>query len=126
MIIYFDTGYPPKLVECVRLLYKNPGAPQIEIVHGNQLKLTQNKEDSVVFIFDHSKRGVSLATKQHAENGCKVFAFKKRREQPVSFFSFSLTILSAWRNILKQIENSDGPFLCTIYNGSTKVNENKF
>jgi len=126
MIFYFDTSYPHKLVECVRLLHQNSGAPQIEVVHDNQLKLIQNVEDSVMFIFDHSKRGVSLVTKQHAEKGCKVIAFKKKKDEPFSFFSFSLTILSAWQKILDEIEKSDGPFLYTIYNGSQMLNPNKF
>ena len=125
MLFYFDTSYPPKLVECIELLYTNSGAPDIEIVRGDQNKLLQNIDRSVVFLFDHKKRGVSLTTKHHAEKGCKVFAFKRKENVQFNFFSFSLTILSAWNNILKEVESANEPFVCTIYNGSQRVNRNK-
>ena len=125
MLFYFDTSYPPRLVECVQMIYNTSGAPDIEIVRGDQEKLMANINNSVVFLFDHNKKGVSLATKNHALQGCKVFAFKKKEDDDFSFYTFSLTILSAWKNILNHIENTPEPFVCTIYNGRQKVNPNK-
>jgi len=98
-----------------------PGAYDIRLIYGEDNKLSEDREKTVVFLFDHAKRGISLPTRKHYEKGFRVFAFKIDRSKKPTFFGVALTLLSAWKNIQKKIEESDGPFVCTIHYDNQKV-----
>lgn len=120
MILYFDNSFHNKLVQAIQLIYSLGSAPKVEIVRGDWSRV-QGKEDVIIFLIDYAARGVDVATIKLVEEGHKVFAFKKNKNSGFTFFSLSFTILAAWRNILRKIEEEPGPFVFTIHNNNQRL-----
>lgn len=114
MVLYFDSDFPSTLINTLRKLHKLPGSNRtINIVHRESNLEDFDKNSTVVFLMDSNTRGVSIPTKKHFESGYKVFAFRDT-EEDVTIFKLSLTILSFWKKILVELQNSSEPFLKTF------------
>jgi len=70
--------------------------------------------DTVVFLWDTSKKGLSQQTVKHYQDGFKVFTYKKPFGQPLNLFKMSLIMLSQWKKMLETIDAEQGAFLFTI------------
>lgn len=117
MVFYFDNSIHKKIVKTIQLIYSFSSAPKVEIVHGDWSKV-EGKNDVVIFLIDHAAKGVDVSTVKLVEDGFKVFAFKKTKDSGFTFFSMSFTLLAAWRNILKKIEENPEPFAFNIHNNN--------
>jgi hypothetical protein len=76
--------------------------------------------DTVVFLWDTSKKGLSQQIVKHYKDGYKVFTYKKPFGEPMNLFKVSLIMLSQWKKMIEAIEKENGAFLFTI-NDSKKI-----
>jgi len=119
MKLYVDNQYSPKFIKLLASLHALQSSPIYEIVSGqwtDEFKPT----NTVVFLWDTNKKGLSKQIMNHYIDGYKVFTYKKPFGEPLDLFKVSLIMLSQWKKMLETIENEEGPFLFTI-NDSKKV-----
>lgn len=113
MKLYIDNQYTPGFIRLITSLHSMHFSQSYEIVSGkwdNEFK----PEDTVVFLWDTNKKGVSPQIKRHYSDGYKVFTFKKPFGKPLDMFKVSVLMLSQWKKMLDMIENEEGAFLFTI------------
>ena len=123
MEVYFDTNYPKNLAEALRLLHELDDTKHFNIIRTKNIE-NIDKENSVIFLFDKSKRGLDIATDKHFEDGYKIFAFKLSSTDGINFFQLTLMTMKIWPKILNRIIEEAEPFVYTFnYNGRylTKV-----
>jgi hypothetical protein len=126
MRVYLDNNYPKNLAEALQLLHRLQVPQDFEIVRTQHFDET-NIDNSVVFLFDRSKKGIDIVTEKHFEAGYKVIAFKISSTDTIDFFKLSLITLKLWPNILDLIGQVKEPFIFTYnYKGKslTKVKGN--
>lgn len=117
MEVYFDTNYPKNLAEALRLLHALDDSKDFNITRTQNIE-NINKENSVIFLFDNSKRGLDIITDKHFEDGYKIFAFKLSSTDGINFFQLTLITLQIWPKILNRISEETKPFVYTFnYNG---------
>lgn len=117
MVIYFDTNYPKNLAEALRLLHDIQVPQEIKIIRTQDLKKV-DVQNSVLFLFDKSKKGIDIVTGKHFEAGFKVFAFRTKSTKAINFFRFSVMTLHLWPKILNTLSEEHNPFVYTFnYNG---------
>jgi len=113
MKLYVDNQYTPGFIRLVTSLHALQFSKTYEIVSGlwdNEFK----PADTVVFLWDNSKKGLSQQILKHYSDGYKVFTFKKPYGKPLDPFKVSLLMLSQWKKMLETIESEQGPFLFII------------
>lgn len=117
MVVYLDNNYPKNLAEALRLLHELQQPQDFKIIRTQDIENVDVK-DSVLFIFDKSKKGLDIVTDKHFEAGFKVFAFKSRSTNAINFFRFSIMTLHLWPKVLNAINEENNPFVYTFnYNG---------
>jgi hypothetical protein len=119
MKLYIDNQYTPGFIRIVTALHSMQFNPTYEIVSGqwdNEFK----PANTVVFLWDTNKKGLSQQIIKHYIDGYKVFTYKKPFGSPLDLFKVSLVMLSQWKKMLETIEKEEGPFLFTI-NDSKKI-----
>lgn len=122
MKLYLDTNYPKNLAEALQLIHKLETPQNFEIIRTQQLD-ENDPSNSVVFLFDRSKRGIDIVTEKHYQAGYKVIAFKLSSTDRIDFFQLSLTTLKLWPKILNKITETNTPFIFTYsYNGKSLNN----
>jgi hypothetical protein len=113
MKLYVDNQYTPGFIRLVTSLHALQYSKAYEIVSGNwdnEFKPT----NTVVFLWDTNKKGLSQQILKHYSDGYKVFTFKKPFGKPLDLFKVSLLMLSQWKKMLEAIESEQGPFLFVI------------
>ncbi|MEZ2338557.1 hypothetical protein AB6735_23115 [Mucilaginibacter sp. RCC_168] len=116
--VYLDTQYPKNLAEGLVLLHQMQIPEEIKIIRTSDFE--DADANSVVFLFDRTKKGIDIITERHYEEGYKVFAFKSRLVAKVDIFQLSLSVLSLWPKILHTIHSEASPFVFTYkYSGNT-------
>lgn len=123
MVVYLDTNYPKNLVEALKLLHELQEPREYEIVRTQDIKKA-DIQNSVIFLFDRSKKGIEIVTDKHFESGYKVFAFKTNSTNGINLFRLTLMTLRIWPKVLDTINEEKNPFVYTFtYNGNrlTKV-----
>ena len=113
MKLYVDNQYTPGFIRLVTSLHALQFSKTYEIVSGlwdSEFK----PADTVVFLWDTSKKGLSQQILKHYSDGYKVFTFKKPYGKPLDPFKVSLLMLSQWKKMLEAIESEQGPFLFII------------
>jgi hypothetical protein len=116
--VYLDTQYPKNLADGLSLLHQMQYPKEFEIIRTNNFEDADT--NSVVFLFDRTKKGIDLITEKHYEEGYKVFAFKSRLVPKVDIFQLSLSVLSLWPKIVDTITSDNNPFIFTYkYSNST-------
>ena len=119
MKLYLDTNYPKNLAEALQLIHKLETPQNFEILRTQQFD-ENDASNSVVFLFDRSKRGIDIVTEKHYKAGYKVIAFKLSSTARIDFFQLSLTTLKLWPKILNTITEESNAFIFTYsYNGKT-------
>ncbi len=119
MRVYLDTNYPKNLAEALQLIHDLQYPKSVEIIRTQKFE-ESDISNSVVFLFDRSKKGLDVVTEKHYEAGYKVFAFKLSSTDRIKFFELSLSILRLWPRILYTIEQETEPFIFTYtYNGKS-------
>jgi hypothetical protein len=109
--VYLDTQYPKNLAEALSLLHQMQQTKEFEIIRTNRFE--DADANSVVFLFDRTKKGIDLITEKHYDEGYKVFAFKSRLVQKVDIFQLSLSVLNLWPKIMHTICSESSPFIFT-------------
>jgi hypothetical protein len=123
MEMYFDNNYPKNLAEALKLLHDLDKSQVVNVIRTQNID-NIDKENSVVFLFDNSKRGLDVVTDKHFEEGYKVFAFKLYSSDALDIFQLTLMTMQLWPKILNTISKETNPFVYTFnYNGKklTKV-----
>jgi len=123
MIVYLDTNYPKNLVEALRLLHDLQEPREYEIIRTQDIRKA-DIQNSVIFLFDRSKKGIEIVTDKHFESGYRVFAFKTNSTNGINLFRLTLMTLRLWPKVLDTINEEKNPFVYTFtYNGHrlTKV-----
>lgn len=116
--VYLDTQYPKNLAEGLILLHQMQSPKEFEIIRTSDFE--DADANSVVFLFDRTKRGIDIITEKHYADGYKVFAFKSRLVAKVDIFQLSISVLSLWPKILHTINSEARPFIFTYkYSGNT-------
>jgi len=119
MRVYLDTNYPKNLAEALRLIHAMQLSSTVEIIRTQDIKEVETS-NSVLFLFDRSKKGLDIVTEKHFEAGYRVFAFKLNSTEKINFFDLSLSLLRLWPKILEEINADTQPFVFTYnYNGKT-------
>jgi len=119
MKLYLDTNYPKNLAEALQLIHKLETPQNFEVIRTQQFD-ENDASNSVVFLFDRSKRGIDIITEKHYKAGYKVIAFKLSSTARIDFFQLSLTTLKLWPKILNKIAETNTPFIFTYsYNGKS-------
>jgi hypothetical protein len=119
MKLYLDNQYTPGFIKLISALHAMEFNSKYDIVSGqwdNSFKPT----NTVVFLWDTNKKGLSQQIIKHYTDGFKVFTYKKPFGKPMNLFKVSLLMLSQWKRMLDMIEEEEGPFLFTIHD-SKKV-----
>jgi hypothetical protein len=115
--VYLDSNYPKNLVEALKLIHGLQSIQKYDIAR------TQEFDDStalntVVFLFDRSKKDIEIVTEKHFDAGYKVFAFKSNSTEKIDLFQLSLAILNLWPKMLNVIDSESKPFVFTYkYDG---------
>jgi hypothetical protein len=87
----------------------------------------EGDNDSVVFLFDRSKKGIDIVTEKHFEAGYKVFAFRLNSVKKIDLYHLSMTVITLWPKILKTLTIEPNPFIFTYsYSGTTLKKFDKF
>ena len=123
MEVYFDNNYPKNLPDALSLLHELNQSQIFKIIRTQNIE-NIDKRQSVIFLFDNSKKGLSIVTDKHFEEGYKVFAFKLNSADVINLFQLTLMTLKLWPKILNTINEETNPFVYTFnYNGKylTKV-----
>lgn len=119
MKLYLDTNYPKNLAEALQLIHKLETPQNFEVIRTQQFD-ENDISNSVVFLFDRSKRGIDIVTEKHYKAGYKVIAFKLSSTARIDFFQLSLTTLKLWPKILNIITEENNAFIFTYsYNGKS-------
>ncbi|HNW74274.1 MAG TPA: hypothetical protein PKN44_11660 [Bacteroidales bacterium] len=113
MRLYFDNQYTPGFIKLIERLHSLQFNQAYEIVSG-QWQNEFTPAETVVFLWETNKKGISRQIARHFEDGYKVFTFRKPYGQPFDIFKILLIMLSQWKNILEKIEKENGPFLFVI------------
>lgn len=117
--MYLDANYPKNLAEALILIHKLETPQNFEVIRTQQFD-ENDISNSVVFLFDRSKRGIDIVTEKHYQAGYKVIAFKLSSTARIDFFKLSLTTLKLWPKILNTIAETSNPFIFTYsYKGKT-------
>ena len=118
MVVYLDNNYPKNLAEALRLLHELQQPQDFEIIRTQDIENVDVK-NSVIFLFDKSKKGLDIITDKHFEAGFKVFAFKLNSTDAINFFQLTLMTLRLWPKVLYTINEENNPFVYTFnYNGN--------
>ena len=116
--VYLDINYPKNLVTALQLVHQLQNPPQLDISRTAHFEESGN--DSVVFLFDRSKKGIDIVTEKHFEAGYKVFAFRLNSVDKIDLYQLSLTVITLWPKILKTLNGETQPFVFTYnYTSST-------
>lgn len=113
MKLYIDNQYTPGFIKLITLLHSIQFNSSYEIVSGKWSD-DFKPSNTVVFLWDISKKGLSQQIINHYADGYKVFTYKKPSETPLDIFKVSVLLLSQWKKILEKIEKEEGAFLFTI------------
>lgn len=113
MRLYVDNQYSPAFIKLVAALHALDFTHKYDIVTG-QWQDEFTPSDTVVFLWDTSKKGLSQQIVRHYQDGYKVFTYKKPFGKPMNLFRISLVMLSQWRKMLETIEKENGAFLFII------------
>jgi hypothetical protein len=117
MKVYLDCNYPKNLEEALKLIHALQNPSQIEIIRTQQFDET-DINNTAVFLFDKSKKGLDIITEKHFQAGYKVFAFKFHSTNHIDLFRLSVVTLKFWPKILELITEKKEPFVFTYnYNG---------
>jgi hypothetical protein len=119
MKLYVDNQYSPGFIKLITTLHTLEFNSRYDIVSG-QWSDKFTPSDTVVFLWDTSKKGLSEQIVKHYRDGFKVFTYKKPHGEPLNLFRVSLIMLSQWKKMLETIEAESGAFLFTI-NDSKKI-----
>jgi hypothetical protein len=122
--VYLDTQYPKNLAEALELLHQMQYPKQYEIVR------TANFEDaiienSVLFLFDRTKKGIDIITEKHFNDGYKIFAFKNNLVPKFDIFQLSVSVLNLWPRIMDAINSENDPFVFTYKYYGSKLKKEK-
>jgi len=121
MRVYLDNNYPKNLAEALQLIHGLQYPRKFEIIRTQQFD-ESDITNSVVFLFDRSKKGLDIVTEKHYESGYKIFAFKSHSTDKIDLFELSLCILKLWPRILTTIVEETEPYVYTYnYNGKSLV-----
>lgn len=123
MVVYLDNNYPKNLAEALKLLHELQQPQDYKIIRTQNIENVDVK-NSVLFLFDKSKKGLDIVTDKHFEAGFKVFAFKLNSTDAINFFQLTLMTLRLWPKVLYTLNEENKPFVYTFnYNGQrlTKV-----
>ncbi|GAC1314262.1 MAG: hypothetical protein NVSMB24_38670 [Mucilaginibacter sp.] len=107
--VYLDNNYPKNLVYALQAVHQLQYPKKLEIIRTTLF----NEQESVVFIFDKSKKGIDIVTEKHYDAGYRVFAFKFYPDERLDLFKFSLSMLQLWPKIIEVIEENASPFVVT-------------
>jgi hypothetical protein len=118
MKLYVDNQYTPAFIRLVTSLHALQFSKSYEVVSG-QWDNEFQPANTVVFLWDTSKKGLSQQILKHYTDGYKVFTYKKPYGKPLDLFKVSLLMLSQWKRMLEAIETETGPFLFTINDSKT-------
>lgn len=119
MRLYLDTNYPKNLTEALRLIHETQQPAEYEIIRTQSFD-ESDVHQTVVFLFDKSKKGIDVVTQKHFEFGYRVFALKITSKERFDFFELSLTIIRMWPKILDTIKSEKNPFVFTYnYKGTS-------
>jgi hypothetical protein len=117
MVVYFDINYPKNLAEALKLVHNLDESQKYSIQRTQEIG-NINKENSIVFLIDSSKKGLDIVIDKHYEEGYKIFAFKLKSTDSLNIFHLTLRTLRLWPIILQTIEKETNPFVYTFkYNG---------
>jgi hypothetical protein len=121
MKVYLDTNYPKNLAEALQLIHNLQEPKEVDVIRSQQLD-ENNESDSVVFLFDRSKRGLDITTEKHFEAGYKVFAFRLSSTEKINLYRLCLVTLKLWPKFLETIASINKPFITVYnYNGNAKI-----
>jgi len=109
--VYLDINYPKNLVTALQLVHQLQNPPQLDILRTAHFE--GSGSDSVVFLFDRSKKGIDIVTEKHFEAGYKVFAFRLNSVDKIDLYQLSMTVITLWPKILKTLNNESSPFIFT-------------
>lgn len=113
MKLYLDNQYSLGFIKLITALHALEFNGKHDIVSG-QWRDEFTPSDTVVFLWDTNKKGLSQQIVKHYQDGYKVFTYKKPFGEPLNLFRLSLIMLSQWRKMLEAIEAESGAFLFTI------------
>lgn len=113
MKLYVDNQYSPTFIKLITALHSLEFNGRYDIVSG-QWRDEFTPSNTVVFLWDTSKKGLSQQIVKHYQDGYKVFTYKKPFGEPMNLFKVSLIMLSQWKKMLETIEAESGAFLFTI------------
>ena len=113
MKLYVDNQYSSAFIKLITALHSMEFNGKYDIVSG-QWRDEFTPSDTVVFLWDTTKKGLSQQIVKHYQDGYKVFTYKKPFGQPLNLFKVSLVMLSQWKKMLETIEAESGAFLFTI------------
>lgn len=121
MEIYFDNNYPINISKALSLLHELDKTQEYKVFRTHNIE-NINKENSVVFLMDFSKKGHDIIIDKHFEEGYKVFAFKWFSSDDVNVFQITLMTFQLWSKILKTISKETNPFVYTFtYKGKNLI-----
>lgn len=123
MYIYLDPNYPKNLAKALKFLHDISPSDDFEIIWGSRKLSELDNNQTVVFLFDRSKKGVEITTELHYKDGYRVFAFMTRTTDKTDLFHLSLRVLTLWNKILDVIAEKKKPFVYTYGYKENRVRE---
>lgn len=115
--VYLNINYPKNLVTALQLIHQLQNPMQLDI--SRAMHFDDPDDDTVVFLFDRSKKGIDIVTEKHFEAGYKVFAFRLNSIDKIDLFQLSMTVITLWPKVVETLSTESSPFIFT-YNYSGK------
>lgn len=115
MRLYIDPNYTPPVIKLIKTLHGLEYPETYEVVTGSW-QADFSTTNTVVFLVDTNKQGLNTLTLDHYADGFKVVAYKKPEGRPFDPFNCGLTLMSQWKKLLTDINNTSGRMLISISN----------
>jgi hypothetical protein len=122
MLILFEADYPSPLVEALNSVMQLYSKKNIAVLTDSPEVTEDPTGETIVFLINWEKKGLSPAIRQRYLSGYNVFAFKyPLNDNEFDPFQFSATVLSLLPKLIKVIETSERPFLFTFRHNTNKL-----
>lgn len=106
------------MVTALQLIHQLQNPVQLDI--SRTMHFDEPDNNTAVFVFDRSKKGIDIVTEKHFEAGYKVFAFRLNSVDKIDLYQLSMTVITLWPKVIEVLNAETAPFIFTYnYTGKT-------
>lgn len=124
--IYIDPNYGKRVIDLLERTHQLQKEKKIELINWTGIdENTLDLKSSVFLLMDYEKKGLSVPTIKHYEDGYKVIAFKAGMVEKLDLFEFMMTVFRVWPFIIDKSKTNHDKFLYTFKYGGSRLSQFK-